>query len=430
MLKHTFFMTLSTAFRLLTGVVLFIIMARVWGPDKFGSFMYLFTVTSLVALVVDYGFSQQLMREIGHAQDRTANLISGVMSAKFLLAAIMVFMAAVISLTPWGQTQELLLMWILLITCLAGSFAETFNAVFRGLGQYHEETSIAAWVNVLHFTLVAALLAMGVGVTGVATGFLISRILFLFLAWRTYLRLVVDKHHKNYFQFSEGINNIKSGLPFAAETAFTNFQSQADTLIVNYFLGSAAVGVYQAGLRLMQGANTFAQVLSNVYLPSMAGKANDKPGLTKLASRLYLQMFLIGTFCFLLFAVGAEFITHMLYGAKYDSLVSLMPWFGFLLLLRYAAASHGVTLSAMGQQSSRVYAIASALVVLFASSYFLIPRFGLSGMLYASVMAVICLYMVYASTLVVRQIPLGINKLNAVLLTATLSIAILMIKDL
>lgn len=430
MLKHTFFMTLSTAFRLLTGVVLFIAMARVWGPDKFGSFMYMFTVTSLFALFVDYGFSQQLMREVGHAKYQTSKLILGVMSAKFLLASGMIVVASIISLTSWGQSQDLLLMWILLLTGLAGSFAETFNAVFRGLGQYHEETSIAAWVNVIHFTLVAAMLFIGVGVTGVAVGFLISRILFLFLALRTYRRLVVDESHKGYFQLAEGVSNIKSGLPFAAETAFTNFQSQADTLIVNYFLGSAAVGIYQAGLRLIQGANTFAQVLSNVYLPSMAGKANDKLGLTKLANRLYFQMLLIGTFCFILFAVGAEFITHMLYGTKYNSLVSLMPWFGFLLLLRYIAASHGVTLSAMGQQSVRVYAIATALVVLFASSPFLISQFGLAGMLYASVMAVVCLYMVYANTLVVRQIPLGINKLNAILLIAIVGSALFMIKDL
>lgn len=429
MLKQTFFMAASTALRLLTGVVIFIVMARIWGPEQFGSFMYWFTVTSLAALVVDYGFSQQLMREVGHKKERTSELITGVMSAKVLLAAGMVIFSALASFTQWGHEQPLVLFWMLLLTCIAGSFAETFNAVFRGLGQYHEETSIAAWVNFFHFGLVVALLVVDVGVIGVAAGFLLSRILFLFLTLRTYRRLVPAAHKSGNAKFDLAFSNLKAGFPFAAEAAFTNFQSQADTLIVHHFLGPAAVGVYQAGLRLMQGANTFAQVLSNVYLPAMAGTVNEKAGLRRLTNRLFLQMLLLGAVCMLIFVIGAKPITHMLYGARFETLVGLMPWFGVLLLVRYVAASHGVTLSAIGLQSTRVYAIAAALVVLFTATYFLIPDFGLLGMLYASILAVCCLYLVYAGTLVARGVPLGVNKSNALLTLVVAGVAIFLIAD-
>lgn len=429
MVKHTFFMALSTALRLLTGVVIFVVMARIWGPEKFGSFMYWFTVTSLAALLVDYGFSQQLMRDVGQDKERASELIAGVMSAKLLLAGGMVVLGALVSFTPWCQEQPVTLFWTLLLTCIAGSFAETFNAVFRGLGQFHEETTIAAWVNFSHFALVAVLLVLDVGVIGVAIGFLLSRVFFLFLALRTYRRLVPATNSVSNANFSDGLRNLKAGFPFAAEAAFTNFQAQADTLIVQHFLGPAAVGVYQAGLRLMQGANTFAQVLSNVYLPAMAGQANEKARLTKLTNRLFLQMLLLGAVCMLVFTVGAKPITNMLYGPQFNALINLMPWFGLLLLMRYVAASHGVTLSAIGLQSTRVGAIAAALTVLFAATYLLIPSFGLLGMLYASILAIGCLYLVYAGTLLTRDISLGINKPNAVLLVAVAAAAIFLIAD-
>ena len=170
MLRHTIFMALSTALRLLTGVVIFIVMARMWGPERFGSFMYLFTITSLVGLIVDYGFGQQLMRDIGYDKNKTRHIMSGVLAAKLLLSVGVVAVSAIVSVTPWGASQPVGVFWILLATCIASSFAETYTCVFRGLGQYQEETRIAAWVNFLHFGAVLALLFMDYGVTAVALG--------------------------------------------------------------------------------------------------------------------------------------------------------------------------------------------------------------------------------------------------------------------
>ncbi|WP_294766058.1 oligosaccharide flippase family protein [uncultured Rhodoferax sp.] len=427
MLRHTIFMALSTALRLLTGVVIFIVMARMWGPERFGSFMYLFTITSLVGLIVDYGFGQQLMRDIGYDKNKTRHIMSGVLAAKLLLSVGVVAVSAIVSVTPWGASQPVGVFWILLATCIASSFAETYTCVFRGLGQYQEETRIAAWVNFLHFGAVLALLFMDYGVTAVALGFLTSRILFLILTLRTYRRIAPVTQLESTHGLRVGLRNLRAGLPFAAEAGFTNFQSQADTLIVHHFLGPAAVGIYQAGLRLMQGANTFAQVLSNVYLPPMASKTNDAPALKHLANRLFIQMLLLGAGSLLVFGFGATLITHTLYGNKFQDLSKLMPLFGLLLLFRYIAASHGVTLSAVGLQSTRVAAITAALIALFTSAYFLLPRYQLPGMLYASIIAIACLYVVYALNLVSRGFPLGINKLNGAAFAAVLGVALFLI---
>jgi O-antigen/teichoic acid export membrane protein len=421
-------MALSTALRLLTGVVIFIVMARMWGPELFGSFMYWFTATSLIGLVVDYGFGQQLMREIGHNNEQTKNFMDGVLAAKFILTAAVLALCLVLSLTPWADGQPMFLFWILLATCIVSSFAETFSAVFRGLGQYHEETIIAAWVNSIHFGAVLGLLAMHRGVVAVALAFLVSRLLSLGMALRAYRRLVPSANvviGKN--PFSVGVKHLRSGLAFAAEAGFTNFQSQADTLIVHHFLGAGAVGVYQAGLRLMQGANTFAQVLSNVYMPSMASKVNDSVGFKHLTNRLFTQMLALGSCSLLVFGLGAGLITQTLYGGKFNDLTALLPWFGLLLFGRYIASSHGVTLSAVGLQSTRVVAVSVALVALFIATFFLIPQFQLMGMLYASILAVCCLYLVYATTLVLRGYPLGINKVNAASLIAALGLALFIV---
>jgi O-antigen/teichoic acid export membrane protein len=260
-------------------------------------------------------------------------------------------------------------------------------------------------------------------VGAVALAFLASRILFLGLTLRTYVRIAPPGHPPQGRRLATGWQRLQDGLPFAAEAGLTNFQAQADTLIVHHFLGAGAVGVYQAGLRLMQGANTFAQVLGHVYLPSMAAKAADGHELKRLTKRLFLQMLLLGTGALLVFGLGAARITHTLYGSKFQQLSALLPWFGVLLFIRYIAASHGVTLSAVGLQSTRVAAISVALAALFAGACLWVPQQGLHGMLYASIAAAACLSIVYALALVRKGYPLGMGRLNALALSLALALA-------
>jgi O-antigen/teichoic acid export membrane protein len=421
-------MGLSTVLRLLTGTVVFIILARAWGPERFGVFMYAFTLTSLASLVADYGFSAQLMREVARAPAQLGHAFASVMSAKLMILALVLAAAVLASVWRGASAGETAILWVLLVGGLIGSFAESYIAVFRGLNRYHEETVIMVWVNLLHVGAICLLLWLGSGVLGVAWGILGSRVLFLAMSWRTFRRMQPQLPGFQVGSAAEGWHYIKVGFPFAAESGFTNFQSQADTLIVNYFLGPVAVGVYQAGLRLMQGANSFAQVLSNVYMTAMAGKLDDAGAMKLFGNRLFYQMLLIGALCFLVFTIGAEPITRLLYGAKYAALVELMPWFGLVLLARYVAASHGVILSAIGMQSFRVAAIGGALAVLFAATAVLVPSMKLKGMLLSSLTAVIVLELLYVLSLSLRDMPRGLSRRNVMLLMSIVAASVFLMQ--
>lgn len=417
-------MGLSTVLRLLTGTVVFIILARAWGPERFGVFMYAFTLTSLAALVADYGFAAQLMREVARAPAQLGEALSAVLSAKLMLLVPVLLVAIGFSILRDVPPADSAVLWVLLAGGLVGSFAESYIAVFRGLNRYHEETVIMLWVNLLHIGGICWLLWLGSGVLGVAWAIFASRVLFLLMSWRSLRRLRPELKAIPLGTQAQGWHYLKVGFPFAAESGFTNFQSQADTLIVNYFLGPAAVGVYQAGLRLMQGANSFAQVLSNVYMTSMAGKLDDAGAMKVFGNRLFLQMLLIGTLCFLVFTLGAEPITKLLYGVKYLALVELMPWFGVVLMARYIAASHGVILSAIGMQTYRVAAIGGALMVLFLATALLVPALQLKGMLLSSLTAVVTLELLYVGSLSLRDMPRGLSRRNVMLLVSIVAASV------
>jgi O-antigen/teichoic acid export membrane protein len=414
MIKNTFFMTISTFTRLLTGVVLYMVLARAWGVVIFGGFVYLSTATLLLSLVVDYGYAQQVLRDVGREPDRVARIVGQAFAAKVFLATVTIIVSATVASFVLATNLSFWLFLMLLIASIFNSFAEFFNVAFRGLGCFHKETTIVTVSSLVHFTAVVLLVYVaGQGPIGVACGFVFSRGLYLFLSYRTYRR-EVGHLCRDYFALNDILKSLKSGFSFGADSALTNFYAQVDTLIVNNYLGPAGVGIYQAGLRLMLGANTCSQVLSNVYLPAVSNKINDKIELNRLLCNMYLQMLIIGGGCCALFIVGAKPITAIVYGAKFTELVQLFPYFGLLLLFRYLAAAHGVTLAAVGLQRSRICSLASAIVTLVVSAGFLVPRYDLKGMIISAIFSIAVLDAFYLSILIRNKIPLGFNLRNSI----------------
>ena len=122
-IKSTAFMTLSTLARLLTSVVLFVVMARVWGAQLFGVFVYPFTIATIAVMVADYGFGLQVVKSVGARPGEVKDVMRRALAAKWLLSLFVV--AAALVATPWllDGASTAGLTWLLLISSLLGSFA-------------------------------------------------------------------------------------------------------------------------------------------------------------------------------------------------------------------------------------------------------------------------------------------------------------------
>lgn len=421
MFKNTAYMTISTIARLLTGVVLFIVLARLFGPEDFGRLIYGFTLASIAVLLVDYGFSQQLLREIGRSPENVRQIMGRVFLAKLLLTGLMAALCLLATIIFPRGAQEEAIFWLLLVSCVLASFGDFFNVAFRGIGQFHQETKVATIGSLLHFALLLIMALMGASLVMIALGFVLSRAIYLALSWTAYSRIVGGLDFANQ-SAKTAVGALKSGFPYAADAGFTNFFSQVDTIIVQHYLGATGVGVYQAGMRFLNGAMQFAPVLANVYLPAIAGKAAHPEQLSQLAKKLTMQLLVVGVVGWAVFSFAGEQITALVFGAQYSALNSLWPYIGLLLFVRYLAASQGVLLTAIGAQSIRVWAQIFALLVLLVSSPWLITQFGLIGMLIALVITTTALVFIYTGVAVIRRFTLGLNPMSLFLIFGVLAL--------
>src|SRR5882762_7193855 len=394
MIKNTAFMAMSTVARLLTGVILFVWMARVWGAETFGVFIYPFTVTSLAVMLVDYGFSLQLVRDIGKAPGDVQAALHGKLGAKVLLAVLLLLGA--LALTPTlisdGYTRSLT--WLLLVAAILNSFGVFLNLPFRGLGRFHEETKVVVLSNVLHFVLVGIIVGMGGGPVAAALGFVVSRALYLVLSLSGYQHLVgaVDWRGLDF----RGIpRELTSGLPFGVFVALGTIYFQIDTILLQRFLGAQAVGFYQAAVRILMAALVLPDVLSNVYLPALAGSASDPRTSVRLGTRLTRHLLMFGVLGLAALSILGGWMTEVLYGSEYQIVSALLPFLGVVLLLRYLASSYGLLLTVADRQLVRTLIVGSTCLVSISFNLIMIPRAGLRGAVTASIFTHLFLVLTY-----------------------------------
>lgn len=412
-IRKIFFMGITVFVRLLTNVALFVFMARYWSVSEFGEFIYIYTAATIASLIVDFGFTQSILRDIGISKKQEGAILKKVIRAKLVLSFFLLFVSVLAVMYLKLQMYQVFLFFVILTTCVLTSFSESMNAVYRGIDKYHYETAITFISNCIYFSVLMMVLILGGGAKNVALGMLLCKAIQLALSCTIY-RFIDDKQ-MGAFNLKKTIVDIRNNTAFGVDAFLTNLVTSIDTVIVGYLLGHNSVGIYQAGMRLLQGANTGAQVLSNVYLPSLSRQTGDDRRLGILIERLYFKMLLLGGSGGMLFIYGAEAMTNMIYGEKYIELVKLLPLIGILLMQRYLAAAHGIVLSSLGHQSHRAFYNILSMLVFVALSVLLAPYLGVQGVIVSLLVSILLLHALYIFRLLGSQIPIGLSKLNIAL---------------
>lgn len=388
--RNTFLMAITTGFRLAAGFLAFVMVARHLGAADFGTLMYWMAIGTLAALIVNFGTGQYMLREIGADPEQSHRIVGRVGAAKIVLS-IIVLVASAIGSLALGDT--LTLYWLLMLMAIADTATEYFFCAYRGMGDFMTEAWFSSLSAIAHLVLLYLGILLSADIVGIALVFMISR---------TFTAVVAGiLYRKNYGPFQLLAHwrgwwtTVKSNKTYAADAFLTNLYSQIDSILLKHLSGPESLGIYQAGMRLMQGLNNIAPVLSNVYLPRLSGEIQRQANHGNTARLLYLQLVGFGIFVSVAFSLFNTEIVGIVYGKAFSSLEPLLPWFGALLLLRLFASNFGVLLTASGQQGSRAASIAICLVIVIASGIWLVPAHAALGMIWSALLATAVLAVIY-----------------------------------
>lgn len=388
-------MSLILALRMLGVLLLFVLLARKVPVDDFGRFSTCYGIGAVLAVLVDFGFSQSLLRDIARAPAAASSYISEGVSLKVLISAFVLLSSALYFLLLPHSFAVFGLQFLLLGYFLLNSFCEFYGTGLRATGNYTQEAGVQA---IFTTTLILVLIFIKVDIYQVS-------ILMLFLACIRVLamrQLVRTRIGKTTLDFSMPVMKSAAirGAAYAMDQGVGNLSSNADVLFVAHALGPTATGIYQAGQKIVQGLSASALVFSNVYLPKLAKFRPSDEEFKRASKHVALLMGGCALASFALLFLFASPLTDYLYGRNFAPLKSLLPSFAILILIRYLNAIMGLHLTALGTQKLRAIVNLVCLLVFIASCPFLIHAFGLLGVIYAQILGSIVTFGLYFVALI------------------------------
>lgn len=374
------------------ALALSVVFARLLGVEGYGIYAYAFALLSLTLIVTELGVPTILMRDAASAQENNAwskfkgNVIQG---AVICAIAILLVAAIFLSFSGPDESEKSATIALMLVVVPFMVFTKFFSFSLRGIGAVLSsqagELLIRPLVALVIFSvLVFAVsaepspsLAMLSQITGAAAA--IFFVLFMFF------RKVPEGFGSSPAEYDlRRLGGSMLPLTFVGGAGVIN--SQADLLMLNWYLGSAEVGVYRVAVQGGALAVFGLQVINIVAAPRFSamfssGKTEDIRCLAVMAARISTAVAIVVS---LLFLFGGEAFINLLFGS--DFVAAYVP----LIILCAAqianavAGSVGFLLTMTGHERICANSLAFSAVLNIVLNMTFIPLFGVPGAAAAS----------------------------------------------
>lgn len=369
--------------QVLGNVAFFVLLARMWGPSEFGYFIYMYSISSLFVLAVDYGYPQRVLREAPRLGFRNrVNLVAGT-SFKCAVALVVIVLTCVIS--AFGEDVSII---VILLAMLLGSFAEYFSSHIRALGNHYSNSKDIFVSNALLVVTLFTIVKFNdtkLSYLQVSLILLIAKLVYLALSYKKIVSMF-DMHLRRIkFRHKLLLSEMRVGFAYAIEVFFVRASGVLDTIILRFIAGDLAVGLYQSGQRMLQGFFPFAQVANNVFMPMLStsrGKA-----FRVIAVKLLSVCLVAGGVALAFFVGFGEVLIEMVFGSEYIDIESYLWQFGVLAFLRFASAPLAIVLTCTGNQVFRVKSNAFSIIIMLVLAVILIPAYGIGGITMALIIS-------------------------------------------
>lgn len=398
MLRNLTYMAGATLSRLFSGAVLMVFIARVLGPVDFGSFVLILSLAMVMALLVEFGHSNFVMRELGRNQQLANQLLVSTLQAKSVLILSYAAFATLIwslGLVPPGSELGYVCLCLTAVVVTLGDF---LNACFRGVQRFEIETRNVVLASVIHLLLVAPVVWYTKNWTDIAVAFLVSRGIYLILSMASFRNVFsgVGAALLEGGGLPDAMRQIRLSLMYAADASLVTVRSYADVFLISAFLGAGPLGLYQAGMNLVRAIENVGPIIANVFLPKLSGLLNKPREFDLYERQLLLLLLGCGLACFGVLSLLPERFLTLIFGKSYAPAFGLFPFFGLYLLARFVAMALGVLLTARGYQAGRALAGLVSLGVLALCAWALMPQFGVTAVAVANVLSALVLVIWFA----------------------------------
>ncbi|MGY1681896.1 flippase [Geodermatophilus sp. SYSU D01176] len=388
------FQMLSFAFRAISGIVVVILLARTGGPRLVGIVQFALTLTSLLPFY--WGVPSLLAREVARRPEEGRRWVEvGTLIALGFGALFTVLLPAV-ALAVGASQETTLSILIATVGMVFDGVARVQFAAFWAWERMGLETLVTGVQEAAYLGLTVGVLVLGEGPLAVLGAFLASRVLGALWGWALAGRglggLPVPRARPEFLR-----RTVRQCTPFAISDTLTLTHSRFDTVLLGFWKGPVAVGLYQAATSLVLHFNTVARSVNRALYPRM-GRAwpqrRDEFGrLRDISLRVIALVAAPISVASLLLAPRT---IDFLYGADFAPVVLTYQLLALMIPIRMASNTMSLSLAATDRQVPRTVAVSVITALNLLLNIYAIPRWSYLGAAVSTLACQVGLLVIYA----------------------------------
>ncbi|HED37794.1 MAG TPA: flippase, partial [Ignavibacteria bacterium] len=361
------------------NVILFLIIARYYGPKIFGQFTFAHSLSYIFIILADFGFDVLLTNEIAKDRNNAVKIFQQYFSLKFVFTLFALVSMWIFVLFNDLSYETRLLVMIFSIYMVFTNMTNFLYALYKGFERLEFETKVSLIINISLLILTIILMILKADIITIAVAFVSTRILgFLFGVKYSF---IVLKGISFKLLFT-GFSKIKKKVfVFGFNLAFNYLFFQLDTILLAFWKGDYEVGIYQSVFKLILIPLVIPDIFINTLLPVLSRlNVENKAQWKKIGGIMNKLLFIIIIPISIILFIYADQIINIVYGVKeYSSAIPILRIFALTLFVRFNLEAFALMLTTSNRQHVRMKVVITATFLNLILNYFMINSYGAYG---------------------------------------------------
>lgn len=378
-LRRTALAVVATVLERAGGVLMLLLIARLFGPDDFGHFAALLSFFSFFQVLAELGQEPVLVRLL--AQDRTlgtAALVDGALGARLLLSIVSGCLLLAIGVFVFPDLP------VLPIACTAAGLVACAGAALRAFFRNAQRIDCLVVVAVARIVAFGAALVLAweleAGIAGAMAAWAAAQLAASTASF--VLARSAGVHPRLRWHGEVASTLAASGWPLALNAFLLTVTLRVGQLVVLRADGPGAVAALAAGSRVAEAFALLPEALMLVLLPLFAAGGGGDLGV-----RAVRYLALLALPVVLVTSIAAPTVLALLYGPAYVSGTPALRILAWLALLGASGTVFTNLLIARGYERVLLLLNGVGSVLTLGLSLVLVPREGFVGAAVATLVA-------------------------------------------
>ena len=383
---------LSQIFNIIFSIIPVLLVSNIMGPEGKGSIVIFFLIIQYFQIFGGLGVSGSAIYFISKAEYDKKKLSGELFLLSILLSAI-----SIIIFLPFAYFYYIANLSIDIVLLLTLGMIITFCSITNNISQhifiglkkfvaFSLISNSSLFFSALLITIIVLLKPdIGIIIAGYTLAHILSFLLCMYLHYKNKTEFTLTYDYKKFKPYV--IYGLKSYLGRVLWRIF----DKLDYLILSFFLGVSAIGIYSISYMFSEIVVVFANTISSLITTYIAGQKKDEFEII-IIKTLRILLFAIIIFSTLIYIISDYIISYLFideFIAAIIPLKILLPGMACLALGKIMSSY----LAGKGKPGLQSYAIFLALMIAIIANFILIPSYGIIGAAIATTLSFIVYFL-------------------------------------